>query len=247
MPNNMDIVTLRGQTTYNPTTAVGTTTAGAYVELTVAGNSAAIFGAEVSTLSTLFSRYRIKSLGVAIGTSPTSTNRYWGVKYIPEDAGTPGVVTCLSLLSGDQSACEMSPSVRPARLQLGQKELDASGLAWREVDDATENLGTYGSLLIVTEQAGSNCFVQFSWVIQFDLMGYSGFLMNRKVAKVAAAAGSPTRLLTTLKALHKKGALLPRVKPKPLEMLSVQEEESDTETVVVREVVRARPGAKARQ
>lgn len=159
-------VRFRGQTTFQSSTAVGTTTAGSYVQLTVAGNSSAIFGAEIASMSSLFSRYRLNSLKVSVGQVFGATNRYLGVKYISENTSAPGVVTCLSLMDGDHSAVAMAPQVTPAVLKLSSKELDKSGILWRECDDSAENLGVYGELTIIQELAGA-IFVHFEWDISF--------------------------------------------------------------------------------
>ncbi len=168
-----EIVRFRGVTTFQSTTAVGTTTAGSYVQLTVAGNSSAIVGAEMATVSSLFARYRINKLVVEVGTVFSASNRYCGVKYIGEDTGAPGVVTCLSLLDGNQSAIAVAPMVKRPRLELSAKELAASGLAWRECDSATEALGVYGELTVIQEAAGA-IFVTFHWDISFADLASSG-------------------------------------------------------------------------
>lgn len=168
-----EIVRFRGKTTVSSTTVVGTTTAGSYVQITVAGNSSAIVGAEIATVSTLFARYRLNSLAVEVGVASSSTNRYWGVKYIGEDSAAPGVVTCLSLLDGTQSAVCTAPQVKRARLALSGKELASSGLPWRECDDSTEALGRYGELTVVQENAGS-LIITFHWDISFADLASSG-------------------------------------------------------------------------
>ncbi len=124
-----------------------------------------------------------------MGTYASSTNRYWGVKYIGEDTTTPGVVTCLSLLDGQNSAVAVYPQVIPATLKLTGKQLAASGLEWRECDDATEGLGTYGELTIINESASQPVFVTFEWDISFANLASSGLHLSPAVVKAHARAG----------------------------------------------------------
>lgn len=184
----MEIVRFRGKTTFQSTTAVGTTTAGSYVQLTVAGNSSAIVGAEIATVSTLFARYRLNSLHVEVGTVFSATNRYCGVKYIGEDTAAPGVVTSLSLLDGTNSAIAVAPMVKRPRLSLSGKELASSGLQWRECDDSAEALGKYGELTVIQEVAGA-IFITFTWDISFADLASSGLhsLPPRALRGVSAA------------------------------------------------------------
>ncbi len=233
-----DIVTFRGRTAWQVTTAVGTLTAGAYSQLTVAGNSAAVFGGEVSTISTLFSRYRVPHLRVRVWTFPSSTNRYWGVKYVPENAGTPGTVTALRIMDGDMSAFQASPSTKPAELALSGKELDVSGIQWRECDDAAENFGTYGVLTAITEAAGF-AVIEFEWTIEFAGFAYSGIHLSPPALR-AVLKGSPKAVLSTLKSLKEMRATQPEFAP-PLAPIE-SEKKDDYETVVVREVVQRKPG-----
>jgi len=213
MSRNNDIVTFKGQNTFQSTTAVGTTTAGSFVQLSVAGNSSAIFGAEIATVSTLFSRYRIKHLSVHVWCgSNATTNRYWGVKYIPEDTSAPGVVTCLSLLAGSESAVQAYPSTRPASLHLSGRELDVSGIQWRECDDSAENVGTYGELTIIQEAAGA-IHVTYDWTIEFTGFAASGLHLERGVQ--AAILRRPKSLLKTLEVLGRPSNSETREKDNP--------------------------------
>lgn len=176
MPSNKhhdEFVRIHGRTTYAATTAVGTTTAGAYVQLTVAANSSAIFGAEIATMSTLFARYKVEKLGIKVATYSKNTNRYWGVKYTAEAAAAPGTVTCLSLMDGPLSDVRVAPEVTQANLVLQAKDLDTSGIEWRETDQTTENLGSYGTLTVINELSSEPVFVTFDWVIVMAGLGSS--------------------------------------------------------------------------
>lgn len=186
-----EIVRFRGKTTFQSTTAVGTTTAGSYVQLTVSGNSSAIVGAEMATVSSLFARYRLNSLAVEVGWLSSSSNRYAGVKYIGEDTAAPGVVTCLSILDGQHSVVATAPMVKRPRLALSGKELASSGLPWRECDSATEALGTYGELTVIQELPGA-IFVTFHWDISFADLASSGL---HAIPPKAIRALSAKRLL----------------------------------------------------
>lgn len=172
---------------------VGTTTSGSYVQLTVAGNSSAIFGAEIATVSTLFARYKINKLKVSVGYHPSSTNRYSGVRYVGENTAAPGVVTCLSLLDGTHSAASMAPSVRNAFISLNTRDLAASGLEWRECDDSAEALGVYGELTVVQELAGA-IFLHFEWDISFADLASSGLHLLPPQAVHAMATRGPSAL-----------------------------------------------------
>ncbi len=221
-PHNDEFVRIHGRTSYQAATAVGTLTTGAYVQLTVAANSSAIFGAEIATLSTVFSRYKVEKLGVRV-CSPlnSSTNRYYGVKYVPEDAATPGTVTALSLLDGPLSAVRCDPEVLPAELILRSGDLDVSGILWRECDQTSENTGSYGELTVINENSSSPVFVTFDWTIVFAGMGYSGFhaippknlrgLNAKQLASLAAFYRSPSALVPLGSGAIRKDASPPKV------------------------------------
>jgi len=230
MKKKSDIVTFSGQTTYRATTAVGTTTDGAYVQLTVAGNSSAIFGSEIATVSTLFARYRVNRLRIEVGgTAWGTTRRFLGVKYVGENTGAPGVVSCLSLLDGQNSAVALSPQTsHNAVLELNNKQLAASGLEWRECDDSAEALGVYGELTIVSDSA-EFVYVHFTWDISFMNLASSGLHLTPPIARALTSGVFTPSALRSIMDLRQQKPAVQKV------------EEDDWETVSIRRP-RAKPG-----